>query len=183
MDDPKSLYPALSVNDEALLQEIFSLLSRSVSPLANPYGDDGSYVASIRSLPDGLRAMAATHHLDISLTLDDIGWHFLNFGEHQFVRETEMGLRELGLDDMAQWFSEAFAILDPLRLEIASGEEYDDCLVRHGKMDRIDELTRKARSKRGTSRIYDAWVRYTRQYPEKVFGEPLLDSSAKPPTS
>ena len=127
--------------------------------------------------------MAATHHLDISLTLDDIGWHFLNFGERQFVRETDMGLRELGLDDMAQWFSEACAIVNPLRPEIASGDEYYDCLVRHGQMARIDELRRKARSERGTSRIYDAWVKYARKHPEKVFGEQSLHSSPKSPTS
>ena len=80
-------------------------MTRSVSPLANPYSDDGSYAAAISHLPVGLRAMAATHHLDVSLTLDDIGWHFLNFGERNFVRETEAGLRELGLGDLAEWFA------------------------------------------------------------------------------
>lgn len=169
MDDPQDLYPALALNDEALLKEIFSLLSKSVNPLANPYGDDGSYAASIRMLPDGLRAMAATHHLDISLTLDDIGWHFLNFGELRFVHETQVGLRELGLTEMAEWFAEAFAIVDPLRAEIASGEEYYDCLVRHELMGRIDELTLKARPERKKSQIYDAWIKYARNHPEKVF--------------
>lgn len=46
--------------------------------------------------------MAATHHLDVSLTLDDIGWHFLNFGEPNFVREREAGLRELGLEALTR---------------------------------------------------------------------------------
>jgi hypothetical protein len=73
-------YPVLALGDEELLKEIFSMLGRSVSSAADPYGDDGSYAAAIASLPKGLRAMAATHHLDISLTMDDIGWHFLNFG-------------------------------------------------------------------------------------------------------
>lgn len=78
---PKQEYAALTLTDEKLFGEIFSLLSSSVNPLANQYSDDGSYAASISRLPIGLRAMAATHHLDISLTLDDLGWHFLNFGE------------------------------------------------------------------------------------------------------
>jgi len=35
--------------------------------------------------------MAATHWLDISLTLDSLTWHFGNFGERQLVAETEAG--------------------------------------------------------------------------------------------
>jgi len=39
--------------------------------------------------------MAATHWLNISLTLDSITWHFGNFGEPGLVAQTEAGLREL----------------------------------------------------------------------------------------
>jgi len=45
--------------------------------------------------------MAATHWLDISLTLDSITWHFGNFGEPHLVVETEAGLQELGLQELA----------------------------------------------------------------------------------
>jgi hypothetical protein len=121
--------------------------------------------------------MAATHHLDVSLTVDDIGWHFLNFGELGLVRETEPGLRELQLGDIADWFVEAFNIVNPLRPEIKSGGDYYECLTRHGLMGRIDELTQKAEDKGSTcgtevmgSPIYAAWVRYARQYPQNVFG-------------
>jgi hypothetical protein len=69
-------YPVLALGDEELLKEIFSVLGKSISSVADPYSDDGSYTAAIASLPIGLRAMAATHHLDTSLTMDDIGWHF-----------------------------------------------------------------------------------------------------------
>jgi hypothetical protein len=165
-------YPALALTDEKLLEEIFSALGRSVNPLADPYGDDGSYAAAIARLPIGLRAMAATHHLDVSLTMDDIGWHFLNFGEPGLVRETEAGLRELGLSDMADWFAEAFAIVNPLRPEIDACGDYYDCLRLHGQMARIDELTDKAQAKSPTvsdSPIYGAWIRYTREHPENVF--------------
>ncbi len=57
--------------------------------------------ANIASLPTVLRAMAVTHWLDISLTLDSLTWHFGNFGEPNLVAETEAGLRELGLDELA----------------------------------------------------------------------------------
>ena len=121
--------------------------------------------------------MAATHHLDVSLTLDDIGWHFLNFGEPNLVKETESGLRELGLDDLADWFAEAYEIVNPLRPEIKSGDDYYECLTRYGRMERISELTQKARD-RGAgcgdevsgSPIYAAWIKYARKHPESVFG-------------
>jgi hypothetical protein len=57
--------------------------------------------------------MAATHWLDISLTLDSITWHFGNFGEPQLVAETEAGLRELGLHELASCFVEAKELMLP----------------------------------------------------------------------
>lgn len=173
-----SLYPVLLKSDKELRDEIFAILSSRVK--ANPYGDESEFAVSIRSLPVGLRAMAATHYLDFSLAIDDIGWHFLNFGEPKFVKETELGLRELGLDDLAGWFVEAYEIIDPLKAEIRESDDYLETLLAHGCSDRIDELNRRARAKEdgfdkkaGWSAIYYAWVRYTRQHPERVFGNGL----------
>ena len=66
-----------------MISRLFGLLNSHVK--ADPYGWDGALAEEIQRLPVGLRAMAATHHLDISLTLDDIGWHFLNFGHPSHV--------------------------------------------------------------------------------------------------
>lgn len=76
------------MSDDELREHLGQVLDTWSIPLANPYATDTSYAAFLATLPQGLRAMAATHHLDISLTLDDMGWHFLNFGEPNFVRET-----------------------------------------------------------------------------------------------
>jgi hypothetical protein len=165
-------YPVLSLDDEELLKEIFSVLGKSISSVADPYSDDGSYTAAIGSLPKGLRAMAATHHLDTSLTMDDIGWHFLNFGEPGLVRETEAGLRELGLGDIANYFLEAHAIVSPLKPEIKEADDYYDCLESRGLMARINELTDKASATQpilSGSPIYAAWIKYARAHPESVF--------------
>jgi hypothetical protein len=170
--EQRKRYPVLALSDEELLEEIFSLLSKSVSSVADPYSDDGSYAAALAGLPTGLRAMAPTHHLDISLTMDDIGWHFLNFGEPGLVRETEAGLRELGLGDIADYFVEAHAIVNPLKPEIKKPEDYHAYLESRGLMARIDELTDKASAGQPTvsdSRIYAAWIKYARAHPEKVF--------------
>jgi len=98
-------WPALAKNDADLKKEIEKLLAARAA--GDPYGRDGSFAKTIAQLPQGLRAMAATHWLDISLTLDSITWHFGNFGEPQLVAETEAGLRELGLAELALVFAEA----------------------------------------------------------------------------
>ena len=176
MDNPetekKARYPMLALSDKELLKEIFVELTKSVGSAADPYSEDGSYAAAIGSLPMGLRAMAATPHLDISLTMDDIGWHFLNFGEPGLVRETEVALRELGLREIAEYFAEAQAIVNPLKPEIKSADDYYQCLESKGLMERINELTDKAAATQPSldgSPIYAAWIKYARQHPENVF--------------
>ena len=174
--EQRKRYPMLALSDEELLKEIFSLLSKSVSSVADPYSEDGSYAAAIGSLPTGLRAMAATHHLDVSLTMDDIGWHFLNFGEPGLVRQTEAGLRELGLNDIADYFAEAHAIINPLKPDIKEADDYCPCLESRGLMARINELTDKATASQPTlsgSPIYAAWTKYARVHPENVFASQL----------
>lgn len=125
--------------------------------------------------------MAATHWLDISLTLDSITWHFGNFGEPDLVAQTEAGLRELGLHELAECFVEAKNLMTPLlaqRTE-ADGDPYE-ILERADLRERADEIDRRANALDdlgpGESVIYNAWIRYTRQYPDRVFG-PAADQS------
>jgi hypothetical protein len=123
---------------EPLLREIFAFLSDNV--LSDPYSSDGKFAKEIQKLPPGLRAMAATHWLDISLTLDDIGWHFLNFGEKNQVIETEQGLRILGLNELADIFHETYSLIKEHIPSITSGDKYHECLKKAGCLKRIDEL-------------------------------------------
>jgi len=166
-------WPALEKDDVGLLDELYKLLTTRT--VGNPYSADGSFAVSISRLPLGLRAMAATHWLDISLTLDSITWHFGNFGEERLVAETDSGLRELGLHDLAACFVEAKELMLPLlalRLE-TDGDPYE-ILERAGLTRRGEELDRRAWALDnlgpGKSLIYDAWIRYARQHPERVFG-------------
>jgi hypothetical protein len=108
-------WPALQKDDDGLRDKLFQLLT--VHAPGNAYGSDVSFAANITHLPPGLRAMAATHCLDISLAIDSITWHFGNFGEPHLVAETEAGLRELGLHDLAQCFVEARQLIQPLLAE------------------------------------------------------------------
>ena len=158
----------LPAEDDALVSSVFDLLKTRVS--SNPYGWDGAFAQEIRSLPPGLRAMAATHHLDVSLTMDDIGWHFLNFGHPTHVEETERGLRELGLSDLAVLFHEAYELVRPHLPEIRRpGGDYYAVLEQAGHTRRIDELSSHARTALGNQGIYRCWAAYAREHPDRVF--------------
>jgi hypothetical protein len=172
----------LSAEDDALVSQVFGLLKAYVH--ANPYGWDGALAEEIRPLSPGLRAMAATHHLDVSLTLDDIGWHFLNFGHPSHVNETELGLRELGLPDVADIFREAYALVRPHLPEIRRpGGDYYAVIEQAGHSKRIDELTDQARAQLGGQGIYRQWAAYAKQHPDRVFNaEPGAAPNGGPAT-
>jgi hypothetical protein len=168
-------WPALSKDDEELEKELFAMLAARVS--GNAYSEDGSFAKSLTQLPPGLRAMAATHWLDISLTLDSITWHFGNFGEPGLVAQTEEGLLELGLQELAVCFREAKELMVPLlagRSE-ADGDPYE-ILESKGLRDAgraLDErawnLGERPEGRKARSVIYEAWVRHAREHPERVF--------------
>jgi hypothetical protein len=172
-------FPALQKVDSGLLEEIRNLLTAQVN--ANPYGDDSNFAQSIATLPCGLKAMAATHWLDISLTLDSITWHFENFGEAGLVKATEEGLRELGLEKLADCFAEAKDLMVPLLAQrvVGEGGAYE-LLQKAGLKEQADEVNSRAWAldNLGPERslIYESWIRYARRKPELVFNLP--DTSA-----
>jgi hypothetical protein len=171
--DTHQRWPALEKDDAGLKEELEQLLTSRV--LGDPYSDDGSFASTIARLPPGLGATAATHWLDTSLTLDSITWHFGNFGEPGLVAQTEAGLRELGLRELANCFVEAKELMTPLLAQRtdADGDPYE-ILERAGLPERAKEIDDRASALGnlgpGDSVIYNAWIRYTRQHPERVFG-------------
>ena len=122
--------------------------------------------------------MAATHWLEVSLTLDSITWHFGNFGERALAAQTEEGLLELGLDELAHLFGEAKSLMLPFIDQMSPDHPPDELLEKSGLAERGDELDRKAWDLHdlgdSKSTIYHAWVRYTRKHPERVFGDRRL---------
>ena len=170
--DQAERWPALLKDDDGLLVEILATLARRVQ--ADPYSSDGTFAEALSSLPRGLRAMAATHWLDISLTLDDITWHFGNFGEPALVAQTEEGLLELGLEELASVFREAKTLMVPLIDQMSPEQLPEELLEKAGLREHRDQIDSEAWGLNdlgnGKSAIYDSWVRYTRKHPERVFG-------------
>lgn len=176
MDDQAKLdrWPVLRLDDAALEKELRKLLTGLTT--GNAYSDDGTFAESLSPLPPGLRAMGATHWLDISLTLDSITWHFGNFGEPKLVAQTQEGLSELGLHELAACFREAKDLMVPL-LSQRTEEDGDPYEI----LEQRDlRFLGRALDKRawalggpgpGRSVIYEAWVRHAREHPDRVFPE------------
>jgi len=165
---------ALLQDDDTLLERIFDTLASRVN--ADPYAWDGAYAMQIRELPRGLRAMAATHDLVVSLSKGGFCSYFRHCGEPNHVQETEIGLRELELAEFAKLFSEAYKIILPHLDEIRARGDGVDSLQREGALGRIAELTREAvqmnaagGERMSGSAIYAAWIRYARKHHQRVF--------------
>jgi hypothetical protein len=169
--DQVERWPDLLKEDDGLLEALQAKLGDRVQ--GDPYSGDGTFAKNLSFLPQGLRAMAATHWLDVSLTLDSITWHFGNFGEPALVARTEEGLLELGLEELAHVFGEAKTLMTPFVDQMSPEHPPDELLEKSGLSQRGDELDRKAWDLHdlgdGKSAIYDAWVRYTRKHPGRVF--------------
>jgi hypothetical protein len=89
--------------------EVGTAIGQELDRRMPPQDDLDVYVASLRTLPVGLRSMAAIYQLDVSLALDDLGWHFGNWHHHGYAQETAAGLRVLGAQRAAELFEAAYA--------------------------------------------------------------------------
>jgi hypothetical protein len=128
-----------------------------------------AFLTAIRSLPPGLRAMAATYELDVSITLDDLGWHFGNWHHVGLAAETIQGLRELGADRMAQLVTDAFHAAQRFWSELGSpnwSRWY------HGSPleESVKSLNREAWEiwDKLPQGLYSYWLSYARRYPERM---------------
>jgi hypothetical protein len=79
-------------NDEDLFQRLSSALSEVFPPELRDNRDQ--FYAALVSAPRGLRAMTGIYDLDVSMSLDDLAWHFGNHNDERFLQETVTSLRE-----------------------------------------------------------------------------------------
>jgi hypothetical protein len=80
----------------------------------------------------------------------------------------------LGLHELALCFVEAKELMTPLLAHRTEADgDPDEILERAGLGTRSDELSQRVQALDnlgpGKSIIYEAWIRYARQHPERVF--------------
>ncbi len=138
--------------------------------------DHELYVKHIRGLPPGLRAMASTHELDVSVTLDDLGWHFANHHSKPYCEETLSGLRELEAQEAADIFSISYELVLPYWDKIGfllsqDFEFFSDWYDESDLEKDLAPLNRKMwnlRERLGHYGLQSYWLAYARKYPKKV---------------
>jgi hypothetical protein len=133
------------------------------------------------ALPRGLRAMAGMHFFSVSMTLDDLAWHFANQNDAFDLRETLDGLRELELVEVAKLFEEAWTLMEPhldtLRSEAVNGDNFYDWLVQIGlekKFEPMNEAIWSHSEQLGEYGLLEAWAVYAKKFPERCVAPVLL---------
>lgn len=163
--------------DSDLLKLLFAQLNESAPP--SLHEDLDQFVEAVQRLPVGLRAMASTFQLDVSMALDDLGWHFGNWFHEGYNEETSRGLKELEAHEVAEVFDQAYAIA------LQHWDELDRAL--DGELEEFVEWYRNSRLLReleplnermwellkseepgAEPGIFRFWVAYARKHPERV---------------
>ena len=149
--------------------ELFSLLGKELESRITADRTSPEFLAQIRTLPVGLRAMAATYEFDVSLALDDVGWHFGNWHSRELAEETAAGLEELGATELARVFREGYRTAQDYWTELGS-EDWMDWYHGSEFEKAVDPLSREpwAILKDKNSGIFDYWVAYARRFPYRV---------------
>jgi hypothetical protein len=149
--------------------ELFKLLAKELERRISVTRGSPEFVTDIQKLPIGLRSMAATYELDVSLVMDDLGWHFGNWHNTALADETIRSLDELGATELAIIFKEAFQIAFRYWDKLAAK---DWSKWYHGSLleKEIEPLNKRAwkileGKKNG---IFGYWVSYARKYPERI---------------
>jgi hypothetical protein len=130
------------------------------------------FLSRIQNAPVGLRAMATTYELDVSITVDDLAWHFINHhGSLELTCETIAGLNTLGAKEEADVFQAALKIIEPHwenLEEIARGKNACDWLESSGvwlQMTPLNQKMCKLANQYGPNGFMSLWASYARKNP------------------
>jgi hypothetical protein len=154
---------------DELLELLFSDL-RTRLPPEEPFHME-RFLQKIRTIPVGLRAMAVTFELDVSMALDDLGWHFGNWCYRPYCDQTLWGLRELEAGEYAEMFAKAYELAQSYWTEIRD-PPHDDFAKWYNESD-FEKATeplsfRWWELQKIDGGIFGHWTRYARKYPHKV---------------
>jgi len=157
-------------------EQLYKLLSAYLEELFPPeqQEDRDRILVALANSPRGMRAMAGTYDLDVSMAVDDLAWHFGNHNDDRFLEETVTSLKELEAPEVAEIFLSAWEIVKPYLPEIRSRnwerKDFSEYLERTGIQSRTEPLSRRMwaiRKECGDLGFMRFWVDYARKYPER----------------
>jgi hypothetical protein len=153
-------------------EELFKLLSEELhARLPNGTTRDlDLFLQRTRLIPVGLRAMAATYEFDVSLTLDDVGWHFCNWGHQAYCAETLWALRELEAVEYADVFAQACEMAKPFWHQTTiDWENFSEWYSRTNFAEMTLPLSRRLWKLQDIDDgLFGYWTKYARKYPHKI---------------
>lgn len=159
--------------------DLFKLLGKELEGLfpLEIRRDPIVFLSRLSTAPRGLRAMATTYDLDVSMALDDLAWHFVNHQRSfELVAETVYGLRELDATQAAEIFEAALAIITPhwdCLPEVAAlkgGGAKHDWLDSRGIQSQMDPLNNrmwKVLDQYENRSLLSLWTIYARKHPQR----------------
>ena len=157
-------------------EELSKLLSLELDRWL-PNGQDADlnvFLARIEPFPTGIRAMSLVYQLDVSLTLDDLGWHFGNWHHRPYCEKTISALRELEAIEYAELFEQAYVAAQPWWEQIGDlirGDfrDFVEWYSGSGLHQATMPLTRRMWELQEIDNgIVGYWTSYARKYPAKV---------------
>jgi hypothetical protein len=164
-------------------EDVLQLLKAELNALFPPDSrrDNTVFLSRLQTAPRGLRAMAATFELDLSMAMDDLAWHFVNHHDLDLYEETSSGLRELGATEAAELFEAAFAIVKPRWDELGTVAPNDssgsvdphDWMEETGIQEQIGPLNKRMWKLLDQWRdhgLMHYWISYARAHPERCVG-------------
>ncbi len=159
-------------SDEELLNLLGGELQRLFPPEVR--NDPIVYLSRLHATPNGLRAMATTYELDISMTMDDLAWHFVNYHSSlELAEETIAGLNELETPEAAEIFREALAIIKPYWQELESvaqvktAHDWLDSKRIQNLMNPLNDRLWKLLKQYDKSSLMSLWVSFARKHPDR----------------
>jgi len=113
--------------------------------------------------------MAATYELDVSLALNDLGWHFGNWHDVALAEETAAGLEELGATELAGLSRQTFGLAQQYWSELgaANWSEWYHGSPLEKALEPLNEQAWSLLQEKWNG-IFSYWVAYTRLQPERM---------------
>jgi hypothetical protein len=157
------------VGHDDLLELLFSELRIRLPPM-QPFHME-RFLQKSRTMPVGLRAMAATFELDVSMALDDLGWHFGNWPHRGYCDETLRGLRELEALEYTEMFAKAYELAQSNWIELRDSPR--DGFSKWYNASDFEKATAPLSLRwwdlqKIDGGIFGHWTKYARKYPHKV---------------
>jgi len=162
-----------AAEDDELLFELLSGQLQRLLPEEIQENRD-LYQETLATLPRGLRAMAGTHFFGLSMSPDDLAWHFGNQSNERDPDETLNGLRESELFEIAHLVKQQWEFMKPhlhaLQAGDMGGKEPHDWLGQIGAQ-RMADPTNKIIwdhcEQAGKPGLLASWTPYASKYPER----------------